>query len=158
MGRRQTCLSRSRYQSEIVLGDFACSLHKPCPRFIRVPPSKSIKLLSDCRINDYRILCVETLVLHVKRVRIVLRMPYSLVRLVLGSSGNARVRNNTLPVGVKANPVTLLDVSSTRSSFSESVYAVLDHKVLNTVNRRFVLVIPDRCEPIQRRRRGCSAL
>src|ERR1039458_8004321 len=129
-----------------MLSDFACSLYKPCPRFIRVPPSKSIKLLSDCRINDYRILCVETRVFYVKRVGIVLRMPHPLVRLVLGSSGNARVCNNTLPVGVKANPVTLLDVFPPRSSLSESVDAVLDHKVLNTVNRRFVLVIPYGCQ------------
>src|ERR1022692_2351209 len=34
--------SRPRKHSEIVLSDFACCLHKPRPRFVRVPSSESI--------------------------------------------------------------------------------------------------------------------
>jgi hypothetical protein len=91
------------------------------------PPSKSIKLLSDRRINNYWILCVETLVLYVKRVRVVLRMSYSLVWLVLRGSRNGRVCDNAHPISVKANPIALLDVFPTRCSLSESVYTVLHH-------------------------------
>jgi hypothetical protein len=53
-----------------VFADLACSLNKPCPRFVGIPPSERIKLLSDCRINDYGILCVETLIRYGKRVRV----------------------------------------------------------------------------------------
>lgn len=68
-------------------------------------------------------------------------MRYALIGFFLRRGCYSRMCNDTVSGGVKANPITLLDLRPSRSPLTECVDSVFADKILNTVNRRFGFVV-----------------